>query len=96
LIEFARHRDDAIVAETAPARRSQPGVVEGKSCNEGLSKAGRGITPLRLRNVHDEKSFVRQRLRGRSRMPQSREGERSGADFEGEVGGTAQSFRDQD
>src|SRR4051794_10584658 len=51
----------------------------GKDCNEGLSKAGRRITP-RASRYGDNKKKLRppEDLCGRSRMPQSREGETQG------------------
>lgn len=64
LIEFARHRDGATVAEIALARHSQPGVLDVKRLHLRLSKAGRGNTSRdgQLQNLRrGEKSFVRQR-----------------------------------
>ena len=60
-----RHRDDAIVAEVAPARRSQPGVLTGKRLHRRFVKSrarhraawtGRSQTGVAMK-----KSFVRQK-----------------------------------
>jgi hypothetical protein len=101
-LNFARHRHDAIVAGSLRSGVhsqvfSSQLFSTGKDCNEGLSKAGRRIAPRASRDGRTEKKLrPPEDLYGRSRMPQSREGETQAADFKPEAGSPAQSFSDQD
>lgn len=64
LIVFARHRDGPTVAEIAPARRSQPGVLTGKRLHRWFVKSrarNRAARPCAFADGGTtEKGFVRQ------------------------------------
>lgn len=76
LIVFAWHRDGAIVTEIAPSRRSQPSVLTGKRLHRWFVKSrAQSSRRAPVRPPDAKRLRPPERLRGRSRMPQSREGE---------------------